>query len=81
MRSSEHQKRSPGRARAEGEGKVRAGSRTMPWTSKEDERLRSMIIAGQRAPEIAIQLQRSVAAVNARAHKLRLSLKRLKAKK
>jgi hypothetical protein len=39
-----------------------------------------MIIAG-RAPEIAIQLQRSVAAVNARAHKLRLSLKRLKAKK
>jgi hypothetical protein len=40
-----------------------------------------MIIAGQRPPEIAIQLQRSVAAVNARVHKLRLSLKRLKAKK
>jgi hypothetical protein len=58
-----------------------ASSRTKPWTSKEDERLRSMIIAGQRPPEIAIQLQRSVAAVNARAHKLRLSLKRLKAKK
>jgi hypothetical protein len=39
-----------------------------------------MIIAGQRPPEIAIQLQRSVPAVNARARKLRLSFKRLKAK-
>ena len=39
-----------------------------------------MIIAGQRATEIAIQLQRSVAAVNARARKLRLSFKRLKPK-
>jgi hypothetical protein len=53
-----------------------ASSRTKPWTSKEDERLRSMIIAGQRAPEIAIQLQRSVPAVNARARKLRLSFRR-----
>jgi hypothetical protein len=40
-----------------------------------------MIIAGKRPPEIATELQRSVLAVNARARKLRLSFRPLKAKK
>ena len=60
---------------------MRAISRIKLWTSKEDERLRSMIIAGKRPPEIATELQRSVLAVNARARKLRLSFRSLKAKR
>jgi len=58
---------------------MRADSRTKYWTPEEDERFRSMIVVGLRPPEIAIKLQRSVSALYARAHILRLSFKLLRA--
>jgi hypothetical protein len=57
---------------------MRADSRTKHWTPEDDERFRSMIVVGPRPPEIAIKLQRSVSALYARAHILRLSFKRLR---
>jgi hypothetical protein len=47
------------------------------WTPEDDERLKSMILAGRTPAEIAIKLRRSVAAVYARAHRFRLSFKRV----
>jgi DNA-directed RNA polymerase specialized sigma24 family protein len=51
------------------------------WTPKEDEQLRSLIVGGRTPAEIAIKLRRSVGAVYARAHRFRLSFKRVKARK
>lgn len=48
------------------------------WTSAEDDNLRSMIIAGYSAHQIATMLRRSVQSVYARSHNLHLSLKRVK---
>jgi hypothetical protein len=50
------------------------------WTPQEDERLRSLIVAGGRPAEIAVELRRTVPAVRWRASLLRLSFKRLRAK-
>jgi hypothetical protein len=78
MRSNAHQALPvPGRARAEGEGEMMAGP-SRPWTPLDDERLRSLAIAGMDANEIATELERTVAAVRSRAErKLRVSLKRV----
>jgi hypothetical protein len=48
---------------------------------EEDEQLRSMIMAGRTAREIATELKRTVAAVRRRAGQLRLSFRRVKARK
>ena len=49
-----------------------------PWTPLDDERLRSLAIAGMDAKEIATELERTVSAVRSRAErKLRVSLKRV----
>jgi hypothetical protein len=49
-----------------------------PWTPLDDERLRSLAIAGMDASEIATELERTVAAVRSRAErKLRVSLRRV----
>jgi hypothetical protein len=48
------------------------------WTPQEDERLTSMIVAGRRPAEIAVELRRTIPAVRWRASLLRLSFKRLR---
>ena len=47
------------------------------WTPEQDDQLRSLIVAGGRPAEIAVKLRRSIAAVYARAHRFRLSFKRV----
>jgi hypothetical protein len=52
--------------------------RSKLWTPQDDERLRSLAMAGTDTSEIAMELERSVAAVRARVEKkLGLSLKRV----
>jgi hypothetical protein len=53
----------------------------LPWTPEGDEQLKSMIIAGRTAAEIAIKSKRTVEAVYARARVLRLSFKRVNVRK
>ena len=67
----------PGRTRAESETRMSSGP-PKPWTPLDDERLRSLAIAGMDASEIATELERTVAAVRSRAErKLRVSLRRV----
>jgi hypothetical protein len=67
----------PGRAGAESEARMSPGP-SKPWTPLDDERLRSLVLAGMDANEIATELERTVFAVRARAEKrLRVSLKRV----
>jgi len=47
------------------------------WAPHEDNQLRSPIVAGKRPAEVAARLHRSVGAVYARAHRFRLSFKRV----
>jgi len=48
------------------------------WTPLDDERLRSLVISGMDAREIATELERTISAVRARAErKLGVSLKRV----
>src|ERR1700758_4577292 len=42
------------------------------WTPKEDEAVRSMVIAGRRPEEIAVKLRRPLGAIRARASYLRI---------
>ena len=51
-------------------------SRLKRWTLEEDERLKSMILAGCPPGNIAFKLHRSISAVYSRAHHLHLSFKR-----
>jgi hypothetical protein len=46
------------------------------WTLEEDERLKSMILAGGPPGDIAFKLNRSISAVYSRAHHLHLSFRR-----
>lgn len=48
------------------------------WTSTDDNNLRSMIMAGHNAQQIATMLGRSASSVYARSHNLHLSFKRVK---
>jgi hypothetical protein len=57
---------------------MRGGSRENQWTPQQDDRLRSIILAGHPPTEIPLKPHRSTALVYARAHSLGLSLKRLK---
>jgi hypothetical protein len=50
------------------------------WTLEEDERLKSMILAGCPPGDIAFKLNRSISAIYSRAHQLHLSFKRADAK-
>ena len=47
------------------------------WAPNEDNQLRSLIVAGERPAEIAVRLRRSIGSVYARAHRFRLSFKRV----
>jgi hypothetical protein len=49
---------------------------TKAWTSDEDERLRKLIISNASVLDIAADLGRTVKAVRARAHALRIALGR-----
>ena len=51
------------------------------WTSADDERLRSLAVAGRNSREIATELTRSVYAVRARAEKLGISLRQVMVKR
>ena len=51
-------------------------SNTKAWTSEEDERLRKLIISNASVLDIAADLGRTVKAVRARAHALRIALGR-----
>jgi hypothetical protein len=51
-----------------------------PWTPEEDNRLRMLVEAGKPIEIVATELKRSVKAVNGRAYRLRISLKRVKLK-
>ena len=46
-----------------------------PWTNTEDERLRSLVISGMNAWDIAAELERTVVAVRARAERAGVSLR------
>ena len=48
-----------------------------PWTTAEDDRLRSLAISGMNAWGIAAELERTVAAVRSRAERFGLSLRRV----
>ncbi len=48
-----------------------------PWTTREEERLKALIISGKSAEEISMEFQRSVAAVRSRSEQLGISLKRV----
>jgi DNA-directed RNA polymerase specialized sigma24 family protein len=57
---------------------VRRGRLTSKqWTPLDDERLRSLAIAGMDAKEIATELERTVAAVRSRTERFRVSLRRV----
>jgi len=47
------------------------------WTNTEDERLRSLVISGMNAWDIAAELGRTVAAVRARAERVGVSLRQV----
>jgi hypothetical protein len=49
-----------------------------PWTPAEDDKLKSMAIAGHNAAEIAAALHRSVSAIYARALRFGFSLRQVK---
>ena len=55
----------------------RARLTSKQWTPLDDERLRSLAIAGMDAREIATKLERTVPAVRSRAERFRVSLKRV----
>jgi hypothetical protein len=71
------------RRSAEGEGEMmerrRVGGPT--WTEADDERLRSLAVAGMNSREIAMELNRSVFAIRARSEKLGVSLKQVMVKR
>jgi hypothetical protein len=48
-----------------------------PWTSQDDERLRSLAVAGKAAWEIAVELERTVSAVRSRTERFGISLRRV----
>ena len=48
-----------------------------PWTNTEDERLRSLVISGMNAWDIAAELERTVVAVRARAERAGVSLRQV----
>jgi hypothetical protein len=50
---------------------------TKHWTNVEDERLRSLAISGMNAWDIAAELERTVAAVRARAERFSVSFRRV----
>jgi hypothetical protein len=49
-----------------------------PWTNTEDERLRSLVISGMNAWDIAAELERTVVAVRARAERVGVSLRQVR---
>ena len=49
-----------------------------PWTNTEGERLRSLVISGMNAWDIAADLERTVAAVRARAERAGVSLRQVR---
>lgn len=51
------------------------------WTEADDERLRSLAVAGMNSREIAMELNRSVFAVRARSANLGVSLKQVMVKR
>jgi hypothetical protein len=51
---------------------------TKHWTNVEDERLRALVISGMNAWDIAAELERTVAAVRARAERVGISLRQVR---
>ena len=49
-----------------------------PWANTEDERMRSLVISGMNAWDIAADLERTVAAVRARAERAGVSLRQVR---
>jgi hypothetical protein len=47
------------------------------WAPRDDERLRSLAVAGKAVWQIAVDLERTVSAVRSRAERFRISLKRV----
>jgi hypothetical protein len=48
-----------------------------PWTRKEEEELRALILRGKNLEAIAMKLGRTPTSIRNKAHKLRLPLKRV----
>jgi hypothetical protein len=67
----------PGKRDDAGATDNRRVSLSRQWAPEEDNQLRSLIVAGERPAEIAIRLRGSIVAVYARAHRFRLSFKRV----
>jgi hypothetical protein len=59
-----------------GENHTKKPSNTKAWTSDEEKRLRKLIISNASVLDIAADLGRTVKAVRARAHALRIALGR-----
>ena len=51
------------------------------WSAEEDERLRELAVTGANPSEIAAKLNRTEAAIKARAHVLRVGLRRFRARR
>jgi hypothetical protein len=68
--------RSTGRTPDPGETDGKKLNNAKAWTSDEDERLRELVISNVSVIDIAADLGRTVKAVRARAHALRIALGR-----
>jgi hypothetical protein len=68
----------PGRARAEGESKMKEPARhaSLPWTQAEDDNLRKLALAGASSGEIGHHLNRTISSVRSRARRLNIILKK-----
>jgi hypothetical protein len=69
-------RREPGNEHAPGETDAKKINNAKAWTSDEDEGLRELVISNASVFDIAADLGRTVVAVRARAHALRIALGR-----
>jgi len=58
-----------------------AENKRKPWTADEDERLRQLILSNASAASAAEQLDRTVAAITARAYVIGVTLRRFQARR
>ena len=76
QRKTSLRRREPGNEHDPGETDAKKISNAKAWTSDEDKRLRELVVSNASVFDIAADLGRTVVAVRARAHALRIALGR-----
>ena len=64
-------------AEGSGEGEVKMRNAPKPWTRKEEEELRALILRGKSVEAIAMKLGRTPPSIRNKAYKLKLPLKKV----